>query len=195
MLTFPSVFVRGAYLGGLEQLRDAAIGGDLDRYLLAERMPFPNDGAAAFADPLKLTTGARGQRWFAFQWHVFANFVRALSLLHVILFAVCLLTTALKVPTVTFIILAVVAIDLTIFVVMGPTPVAPLGTLVTCLVWRSRGNAVTSFPYKVVFAYYVYSLGVELFCGMGVECMQKTSATARLVGMLINSSFLAFFRF
>jgi len=195
LLTFPTIFVRGACLGGLEQLRDAASGGDFNRYLIADWTPFPNDGGASFADPLKLTTGPRGQRWYVFQWHVFANFVRALSLLHVALFAVCLLMNALKLPSITFIIITVMVLDLIFFVILGPTPIAPLGTLVTRLVWRFRGNAAPSFPYKVVLGFYVFTLGSALLCGDGVACMEKASTIASFGSLLINSALLAFFRF
>ena len=51
-------------------------------------------------------------------------------------------------------VLWLITVDLTIFLVLGPTPLAPLGTIVTFLCWRFRGDAAPSFPYKVVWGVY-----------------------------------------
>jgi len=52
MLTFPAVFVRGAFIGGLEQLRDATASGSILVLLKAERSVFPPRGGKRLATPL-----------------------------------------------------------------------------------------------------------------------------------------------
>jgi len=111
-------------------------------------------------------------------------------------------------------ILWVIVIDLAIFALTGPTPMAPICTLVTMFVWRFRGNAVTSLPYKAIIgAVYIWNISNVLTCGDlfgGVayqidqcpkvcgsqkdeECDSRFNL--KIGGMLLNSTFLAFFRF
>eukprot|EP00747_Dinoflagellata_sp_TGD_P195846 gnl/TRDRNA2_/TRDRNA2_65132_c0_seq1.p1 gnl/TRDRNA2_/TRDRNA2_65132_c0~~gnl/TRDRNA2_/TRDRNA2_65132_c0_seq1.p1 ORF type:complete len:194 (-),score=14.06 gnl/TRDRNA2_/TRDRNA2_65132_c0_seq1:113-694(-) len=193
MLTFPAVFVRGAFLGGLEQLRDVVSTGRLNDLLLAPRQSFPSD-VGLVDDPVKLLTGPRGQRWFTFQLHVYGNFVRMLSLLHVVLFAIILAVHDVAPGLVTGVLWVIVA-DLAIFTLTGPTPVAPICTLVTLFVWRFRGNAVTSLPYKAIIgAAYIYGIATTLACSGSTDSCN--GGLTRNIGiLLLNSTFLAFFRF
>jgi len=210
MLSFPAVFVRGAFLGGFEQLQDVLALGRLDEMLSAPMSTFPAD-ANSMPDPVKLTVGPRGQRWFAFQLHVYGNFVRMLSLLHVILFALMLAAGSAAPGIVTGSIWAVTA-DLVLFTLLGPTPLAPISTLVTVFVWRFRGNAVTSLPYKIVIgAFYIFNMATVLtcdfsgsvyridqcpkVCGKGGDEECPDYFNAKIAYMLLNSTFLAFFRF
>jgi len=226
LLSFPAVFVRGAFLGGFEQLQDA-ISTDSFKDILTQPMcTFPAD-AAARPDPVKLWVGPRGQSWFAFQLHVYANYVRMLSLLHVVLFAVMMAISD-AAPGLATGLLWLVMVDLGIFTLTGPTPLAPVSTLVSLFVWRFRGNAVTSVPYKLIMgAGYVYTMisivtcsgfaagGGELFGGVVYQvgqCPNQIDQTRWVCGdrkdeecpsqfnflfgkMLVNSVFLAFFRF
>lgn len=212
MLSFPAVFVRGAFIGGFEQLQDVLALGRLDSLLSAPMSSFPAD-ANAMPDPLQLTVGPRGQRWFAFQLHVYGNFVRMLSLLHVVLFAFMLAAAKAAPGAVTGSIWVVTA-DLAIFTLLGPTPLAPICTLVTMFVWRFRGNAVTSLPYKcIIGAAYIFSmasiltcnkiLGGAIYqidqcpkvCGNGGNAECPDYFYIQISTMLLNSTFLAFFRF
>jgi len=115
--------------------------------------------------------------------------------LHVVLFLLCWLVAEVGSPTAAFVIIVVIVADLLVFVLTGPTPLAPLSTLVTCVVWRGRGNAAPSFPYKVIFAFYVFSLGGDLLCGKGTECMAQASFKIRMGTLALNSSLLSVFRF
>lgn len=200
MVSFPAVFVRGAFLGSFEQLQDVVSTGRLDEFLIAPMADFPAD-ASAMPDPVKLLVGPRGQRWFAFQLHVYGNFVRMLSLLHVVLFAF-MLAIANAAPGLATGMLWVIVVDLAIFTMTGPTPLAPVCTLVTMFVWRFRGNAVTSLPYKAIIgAAYIFNIAGVLTCsnifGGALFKVDKCpdDFKLRIGGMLLNSTFLAFFRF
>lgn len=192
ILSFPTIFVNGAFLGGFDQLSDAIASGYFVELQKAQRQVFP--GLGSVPDPIKLLSGARGQPWYHFQLHVYANFVRALSAVHVVIFALC---AALSSSSPAFLqgALWLVIADLTIFVLLGPTPFAPLCTLVTIAVWRFRGNAVTSLIYKFVFGFYVISLGGVLLCSEGgVACVGTGAMNAALGSLLINSALLAVLR-
>lgn len=192
LLSFPVIFVNGAFIGGLEQLQDVLAAGRLETLLNAPRQGFPS-GIRTIDDPVQLLTGPRGQPWYCFQLHVYGNVVRMLSLLHVVVFAVALGVNGVS-PAAAHVILAITFVDLAIFLLLGPTPVAPICTLVTVCVWRFRGNAVTSLPYKAVIgAAYCLNIGAMLTCSKPKECNARF--VAGVSGMLVNSSFLAFFRF
>lgn len=185
--------MNGAFLGGFDQLSDALASGYFTELQMSNRQPFP--GLASVPDPIKLFSGARGQPWYHFQLHVFANFIRALSAVHVITFAVCAALSSSS-PAFVQVALWIVIGDLAIFVLFGPTPLAPLCTLVTLVVWRFRGNAVTSLIYKFVFGFYVFLLGGTLLCSEGgAACVGSGAMNAALGSLLINSALLAVLRF
>jgi len=192
LLSFPVVFVNGAFIGGLEQLQDVLASDRLQTLLDAPRQSFPA-GIRAVDDPVQLLAGPRGQPWYCFQLHVYGNVIRILSVLHVVAFAIILAVNSVS-PAGAHVLLAIMFIDLAIFLLLGPTPVAPICTLVTVFVWRFRGNAVTSLPYKVVIgAAYCWNIGSILTCSAPKDC--DTRLAAGVSAMLVNSSFLAFFRF
>lgn len=192
LLSFPVIFVNGAFIGGLEQLQDILATGRLETLLNAPRQGFPA-GVRMVDDPVQLWAGPRGQPWYCFQLHVYGNVVRMLSLLHVVAFAVTLAVNSVS-HAAAHVILAILFVDLAIFMLLGPTPIAPICTLVTVLVWPFRGNAVTSLPYKVVIgAAYCYNIGVMLTCSKPRDC--NTRFVAGVSYMIVNSAFLAFFRF
>lgn len=196
VLTFPVVFVQGFYLGGFDQLDEALDSGRFAELCAKERQPFPK-GIGFVEDSLKLFEGPRGQPWYSFQLHVYANYVRLVSLFQIVLFAMVLLLMG-SLPAVAMLILWVVAIDMAIFTVMGPTPLAPLSTLVTVIVWRFRGPAVTSLPYKAVMgAFYVVALASTLACGLDMQTCKADLHNSRgiLISLMLNSTLLSIFRF
>lgn len=194
LLTFPTIFIRGSYLGGMDQLIDAESSGRLDELLRSERVHFPGTATMAI-DRLKLCTGPRGQPWYCFQLHAYANFVRVVSAFHVLLFAIWLGVASTVADVAMGIALAII-FDLAVFVILGPTPLAPLCTLATALAWRFRGDAVSSLPYKVVFGVYVFGLSSVLLCGDRYsECAARTTSRLTISGLLTNSALLAILRF
>lgn len=195
MLTYPAIFVRGSFLGGFDQLTDAVESGNLQEFLVAEWQHFPSS-LASRADPVQILRGPRGQSCYAFQLHTYANFIRMLSFLHVALFAVSLTFTWFA-PVVVCVIFWIVLVDLSIFVLLGPTPLAPICTVVMLASWRFRGNIVSSIPYKVIFAVYVAEIAANLFCGSGdfAQCIASSGTRHMLSIAIFNSSLLAVFRF
>lgn len=184
--------MNGAFLGGFDQLSDSLASGHFVELQKTPRQSFP--GLASVPDPIKLFSGARGQPWYHFQMTVYANWLRALSAVHVILFALC---AALSDSSPAFVqgTLWLVIADLAIFILLGPTPLAPLCTVVTVVVWRFRGNAVTSLIYKFVFAFYIFSFAGALLCSEGgAACVGRGAMNAALGSLLLNSAFLAVLR-
>jgi len=197
IITFPVIFVQGAYIGGFDQLQQAL---ETRRFGELQEVPlkrFPS-GVGLMADPIRVLSGPRGQPWYCFQLHVYANYVRVISAVHVVCFIAAL---ALKdsSPVLSDMILWIVAIDMLVFTLMGPTPLAILSTMVTILVWRFRGPAVTSIPYKVVPGMtYVLALVFVLVCSDGqceIPSFLNDSKTGVVAGFITNSAMLAILRF
>jgi len=210
MVSFPAVFVRGAFLGSFEQLQEVISTDRLNTALAAPMVNFP--AINVMPDPVQLFVGPRGQPWFHFQLHVYANIVRFASVLHVALFGL-VLALAKAAPVVSTGILCVLAVDFLMFALFGATPLAPLMNLVTIFVWPFRGNAVTSLPYKfVIGVMYFYQCMNVLTCGhpfggpiyqvdqCPMECGENKDEdcsilTLRIGAIFTNSILLAFFRF
>merc|ERR1719336_1016707 len=110
--------------------------GSFDEMLKAERRAFPSRAP----DPVRLLVGPTGQPWYQFQVKVYSTWVRAVSVLHVLFMAVVLATLPTQ-PMVAKALAWVMAVDIVIFEVLGPTPLAPVSTLAVLLVWRFRGSA------------------------------------------------------
>ena len=79
--------------------------------------------------------------------------------------------------------------DLFILVLNGASPVSPTGALSTYFLWKVRGNATFSVPYKVVWAAYIFSLLPLLirsdYHGLNIA----------LIASITNSIILVVFRF
>jgi len=194
LLNFPAIFVKGVFLGGFDALQDSVANNHFSELVAAERQ---SGVRRQIADPKVLFSGPRGQPWYCFQLHVYANYIRALSLVHVVLFGLCF-AASWKTPIVSNVVLWVMTVDLLVFFITGPTPLAPISTVVTLIVWRFRGNAVTSFPYKFIFFVYLYEFLEMLYCGEispFSSCVGSDGGRGRLAGLALNSSLLAFFRF
>ena len=124
---------------------------------------------------------------------VWANSIRLLSLVHVILFALCILLRALDQMVLVHVIGWVIFVDLVLFVLHGAHPIAPLSTLCTALIWKRKGSAVVILPYKAVFVAYLLALGRLAFNSQGAENASEFNSV--LIGGIINSSMLAVTRF
>ena len=87
--------------------------------------------------------------------------------------------------------------DIFMFVVHGSQPFSFLQTLCTIIIWKRRGNAVTTVPYKVVFAVYLNLLLKILYDAHFVDLESMKSSTNRilLLSGIVNSSMLAVTRF
>jgi len=195
LITFPVILVRGVYLGGFDQLQDAMESGRFDELRSGPQRHFP-EGVGMIEDPMNLLVGPRGQEWYCFQLHVYANYVRMVSLFHIAFFVGAIGLSYLS-PVASVLLLWIFAIDMAIFTITGPTPVALISTLATLVVWRFRGPAVTSIPYKIVMGLiYIAVLLPTLLCGIRDwhDCNMK-GARLTLVGLILNSSLLAILRF
>lgn len=186
LLTFPVIFVKGTHIGGSDQLHELRDSGRLDGYVKATKQPFPGTPPE---DPVKLTTGPDSTPWYCFQTQVYGNVVRAASFVQVLLLVLFQFTYQ-STPVVAAAIMWLLLVDLSIFTLFGPTPIAPIWTLVTVLTWRFRGGAVSSWPYKLVFfGGYVVPFASGML-GDGVGGLGGVAA-----GLAVNSTMLAILRF
>lgn len=201
LVSFPMIFIRGVFIGGGDQLSKLV----LDRRLLpALSAPRAAGGFVAGhvewglelqrAHAVQFFQVPRGGKWYCFQLNTYANLVRGISVLHVIIFGAMITLQSLQQTDTTRLAYAVLLwyffLDLLLYIVFGPVPWSPLGCLTNLVCWRVRGNSITTIPYKVVFLAYVVTFAQEIFGG-GLESMKLGIWT----GYLVNSAALAVFRF
>lgn len=195
LMTFPAIFVRGVYLGGLDQLEDVMDSGQFEELLDAEQKPFPT-GVGDMKDPLRLLSGPYGMPWYCFQFYVYGNYIRVVSVFQIVLFCLAIALTDVS-PIVAVVLLWVVVVDMLIFTLTGPTPIAPISTLVTLIVWRFRGQSTSSIPYKLVIGvFYSLALLPTITCVFGSKNCKAELQSSRLIlaGLISNSVLLAILR-
>ena len=93
-----------------------------------------------------------------------------MSLVHILFFVAMLITLETAATdaaaTAVLVLAAVLAADLSVYCLLGATPLSLIGVVVTSFVWNVRGNAVPCIPYKVVFIVYIVTLvGMLRTCG------------------------------
>ena len=205
-VTFPFIVINGVYYGGTDDvIGDPDLKCALNAANTNTRQPHlssPIQWSPPFTESRKLNlveppTGLRGvflgRSKMCTHTKVWANSIRLLSLVHVILFALCILLRALDQMVLVHVIGWVIFVDLVLFVLHGAHPIAPLSTLCTALIWKRKGSAVVILPYKAVFVAYLLALGRLAFNSQGAENASEFNSV--LIGAIINSSMLAVTRF
>ena len=143
-------------------------------------------------------------KWYCFQTKSYAQVIRMMALLQVIVLLIvlgCGESNTLIGTNIAIVLIAVLSIDLIIFVLLGATPLTIFGNISKWLVWNVKGDAVPSIPYKFVFGTYILALGQILItcntCDTSLECFQSNIVEYRatLIVGIINSGALAIFRF
>lgn len=202
LLTFPSIFIKGKFVGGGDDLAELVSKGEFARLIATPATQFL-PGRDGWGEELKANDvilwlkPPRNGRWYCFQLHTYANHVRGISLLHVCIFGALLglefsITDKNQPPIATLILMYYLLFDLGLYVLFGPVPWSPLGCLVNASLWSVRDNSVTVIPYKLVFGYYVFGIASALWS----KTPQTHSSMVSLwTGFLINSSLLAVLRF
>ncbi len=86
--------------------------------------------------------------------------------------------------------------DLCALIIFGPAPLSITGTLSQYFLWRVRGNATSTLPYKFIFGVYLFVL-IRLILKRDDTTDNKfgTLAQASVLGLVLNSALLAAFRF
>jgi glutaredoxin len=196
-ITFPAIFIRGAYIGGSDELQRLVSQGSFAQQV---RQPFAEfaPAAARKADSPVFCSQADGAAGLTFQLQGYGNVIRAYSLVHVVVFCLVLGLRQEGHHAASAALLVYLVVDLFLFIVNGPAPLCPTGVLVQHLVWRRRGPPTSLLPYKFVFGVYVATLVPLLSCYFkGVETashFQDCVPAAALASLLVNSSSLAILR-
>ena len=204
-ISFPVIFLDGTYVGGSDDVL-----GDSQRIIAAmrndppEEVPFEVTWSNFVKEKnkfkLMMPPGGRQQssRFMCCQTKVFSNVIRLWSLIHVLIFGLLLILFDTNAnPIIGISILWILTYDIFMFVVHGSQPFSFLQTLCTIIIWKRRGNAVTTVPYKVVFAVYLNALVKILYDAHFVDLESMNSSTNRilLLSGIVNSSMLAVTRF
>lgn len=219
MLTWPVVFIRGSLVAGggeavatMHKQNGLAEAIGAEKAVFAAPRPLPSE---AHPRPLLLQQ-AGGGSWLGCQTRIYGNVLRGIALLQIALLAPAHVMSNRGVYAVSIPIQLLLAIDAFFFCLFGPTPLAPLGSLATLLVWHRRGTVAPLLPYKITFAglYFLMNaiavgcqldatgLGTGGSGGNGTETSSENGPLCSLVQsdglvytMLSNSAFLAIFRF
>jgi glutaredoxin len=213
-LTFPQLIIRGVYVGGCDNLRDGISRGLLPVWISREAVPSFNDQLVTWEPELlqealtpkifhvatvPFTKAKWYSKFYLFNWHLYSNLVRYISLFHVICFVLLLIlykpmksdnSSAELFGNIVFLLLS---IDLLMLVIFGPSPFSMSGCLATYFGWKYKGNVTSAVPYKVVFASYLFSL-LPLVVGKDASLSSGTALGVYL-GSVVNSTVLVVFRF
>ena len=208
-ITFPSIFVKGVFVGGADDLQELVDEGSLPELLAATSTPL-QAGSVPVSEQQKrlqapqLCRAPGGGRWWQpMQLTCYANQIRLVSFVHVVIFSLSLLLIVLGQNVAAIAVMSVLAVDAVIFILHGASPFGPLGVITTRLCWRWRGSAVTSIPYKVVWGIYLGTLvPMILLCGGEdgpwsgcAENLDTAAHKASLTLFIVNSGSLAALRF
>ena len=215
-VTFPQIMVKGVYIGGSDNLNKWMESGAFKQMLESDNslpmdatsIPWYPPLATEAATPnlfyvpmIKGTWYPSNWPWYTFQWCMFGNLVRYISVLQIAaMVPVCILLSTSYSDSSTNVLIAKILLyalltDLCILVFHGPTPFSPSGALSTYFGWRVRGNATSSVPYKVVFLAYIIGILPQLLGNYSSETARYKSISRSMVGLITNSAILVAFRF
>jgi glutaredoxin len=224
-VTYPQIIVKGVYVGGSDNMTKWVEGepqagssaatafkqmleADNSLPIDATRIPWYGPLVAEAATPnlfavpiIKGTWYPSDWPWYAFQWCMYGNLVRYISILQLAaMIPICLLFSSSynDNPANIFIakaLLAAFLVDLALLVVHGPTPFSPSGAISTYFGWRVRGNATSSVPYKVVFLAYIIGLLPYLLRPYTSESARYSGISNAMIALITNSTILVVFRF
>jgi len=199
-VTFPCIFIQGAFVGGADEVSLLHQAGELAGKLGGARVAFKVGQNDTKSSPSLCTQLAGGgiadsfctstSKWYLPQIKSYGNVVRGMSAVHVLLFIIVLTISESAVATAsealivaTFVIMAVFGVDLALYILLGATPLTIVGNLVTLAVWDFRGPAVPNIPYKAVFVFYVVGLlNMLTTCGPSVFAVGAGGASVVLGG-------------
>ena len=132
------------------------------------------------------------------QTHVYSNVLRLWSLFHVILLLLIWIFLQLNINIyIVVLIIWILTIDIFMFEILGSNPFSFLSTLSTIIIWKRRGNAVTSIPYKVVFFIYLNAL-IKILYDIHFVSINSVNTNVNkilILSAIVNSSMLALTRF
>ena len=213
-MTFPQIVVGGVYVGGADDLLTLMDQGKFPELLKTPHVPTPphkklswETGLAAIAAKpqmlnVPILRGSDGAwyphwPWYSFHWVMYANLVRYISVLQIgWMFAITGLLNSGSDSNkkLAFIFGWIFLFDLIMFTALGPSPWSPSGAISTYFGWKTRGNVTSALPYKVVFLAYIAAL-VAILPGGALAVDADTKLVKALAGAILNSVFLAVFRF
>ncbi|GMI14161.1 hypothetical protein TrLO_g5419 [Triparma laevis f. longispina] len=205
-LTFPQIIVAGQYIGGADDLTLLVESGEFDKLVLSDK---PEMGAGEkiqyeatlkersskpdlFKVPKVRGTWYPDWPFYSFQWAMYSNLVRYISILHLILMGVTVSLIDAQ-PEIANALIFFYFVDLCIIVIFGPVP-SFCGTVSMYFGWKMRGNATSTLPYKVVFLAYVYGLlhvtlyrCFGMFEDWGEDNDSNKYIKTRYAGFIVNS--------
>jgi hypothetical protein len=207
-VTYPAVFVHGAWLpGGYQELQKLHDNGGLHEILCDKQefkaavQPLAEEDIPKMPTKPQLCHQAGGGPWLTFQTRMYGNVLRGIAFLQLCVLVPAHLMNTDSMRNYSIPLLLVLFVDSFIFVVMGPTPIAPLGMLSTSIVWRRRGAIVPALPYKVTFLFYVIASMACIVCphsgedGSVCKLLNSFSSDNLVYTLMVNSIYLTIFRF
>lgn len=202
-LTFPQIVVKGYYVGGSNNIIDFIEKKEFEGILQNSHAALLKSGKVTWypslksdaVNPklLKVPTMKNSWYphwpWYTFQWVMYLNMLRYISILHIIFMTSSLFLLQAEYYLAANVILWFLTCDLTMFIIFGPAPFSLIGSVCYYFLWKIRGNVTSTIPYKVVFSFYIGSFLSYLM----KESKEPTDSV--LILPIFNSVLLAVFRF
>jgi len=210
-LTFPQIVVNGYYIGGADDLIELINNKEFDAILGDSYVTLSESGKINWYPPLekdaanpKLLQIATMKNtwyphwpWYTFQWVMYSNMIRYISILHIIFMVVALTLLQTEYYSAGNVILWILTFDLIMFTILGPSPWSFTGTASYYFLWKIRGNATSTIPYKLVYTIYITKVLSYLLkeSNQPPDSINVNSISRFLCFATGNSVLLAVFRF
>jgi hypothetical protein len=219
-MTYPQIFVKGTYIGGADDLHRLLEGDGWNKLLQGQRVTYSGEDTKAHVVPLvwypptlelsktpDLFTvpkmSSKGSwypvwKWYAFQWVMYANLVRYISAIHVILMVTAVALFQAGQSSAGVMVATILGVDNLMLTLWGPAPLSLSGSLSQYFGWKHRGNATSALPYKVIFGFYAVLILPRIIDRASGKVSQEESDDVIMKtckGIIFNSVLLAVFRF
>jgi len=190
-VSYPWIFVHGHLVtpdgGGYERLTKMVVDCTLEGIIARPRVPhseesYPN--GRAWWQPAVSAAGL-GPGGYLLQARVYPNVYRCMALLHMCIFASCLIVEDKDYSGGWALFYC---FDCLVFIFAGPIP-SPLGMISQFLMWRRRGEHISAVPYKIVSFVSVVALLPVIFSGT------QDDIDASSIVIVFNQFLITVFRF
>lgn len=211
-MSFPQIIIRGRYIGGSDDLELLINNNQFNKLILMNHIEYLNENQLIeWYEPLLASSlkpnlfqvpgdSKYFSKWYCFQFYMYSNLVRYISIFHTIILSISLIIIPLisnndktnsNLHSFLQAIISILLVDILIILIFGPSPLSLSGSISTYFCWKYKGNITSSLPYKFVWSIYIFALAPFLF----ENNLTSDGAIASITSILTNSILLVVFRF
>ena len=208
-MSYPQIIIRGRYIGGYDDLFNLTTSNSFEPLLQMNSIQYDTESISiVWHEPLLLSSQSpnllhtpNSSKWYCFQWYLYSNLIRYISIFHVLLFSLLLILIPIlqhqgdqhNSNLYLFLqsLVIILLFDIFMIIILGPSPFSISGIISTYYCWKYKGNITSSLPYKFVWSIYFFSLISILL----KNNLTSTGTIATITSILTNSILLVVFRF